>query len=229
MDPLELNTQTGEPYLRLPAPFANIIITPPRPTDVAPSVAIMNDPAVFAWMGRTTLYTPCIAAKWIAKVTAETDAALHELQAGARVVGGCPVRHLRELCADGTDVFIGDVGLTRSTWAEIRDEGERARCVAENNVRAPGDSGISWNVGYYLAPSHHGRGLMTAAVGAIIQQWGFPRMRTTRIRSSAFVGNHGSVKVLEKNGFVIVDTLVDHVDVGKDKKSLHIFEWNVTN
>jgi hypothetical protein len=46
MDPLELNTDTGELYLRLPAPFSNIILIPPRLSDAAPSIAILHDPKI---------------------------------------------------------------------------------------------------------------------------------------------------------------------------------------
>jgi RimJ/RimL family protein N-acetyltransferase len=67
---------------------------------------------------------------------------------------------------------------------------------------------------------------MTAAVKTIITQFGIPWMKTKRIRSSAFDGNHGSLKVLLKNGFVMVDTLVDHVQVGEEKRTLHLMEWS---
>jgi hypothetical protein len=45
--PLELNDRTGEPFLRLPAPFQNIIITPPRSEDVPSIVRALNDPRVY--------------------------------------------------------------------------------------------------------------------------------------------------------------------------------------
>ncbi|KAJ7132354.1 acyl-CoA N-acyltransferase [Mycena epipterygia] len=229
MDALELNATTGEPFLRLPAPFADIIITPPRMRDVEPSVVIMNDPSVFTWMGIRggSSYTSARAEGWLTKIKAETDAIMAELRAAPTgPASGSPVRHLREVQADGTDIFIGDVGLVRSSWTEVLDAEERARFVAENNARTAGDPDIAWHVGYYLAPSHQGRGLMTAAVGAIIAQWGVPCLNARRIRSSAFEGNQGSLKVLLKNGFVLVDTLVEHVQVGEEtkKRSLHLLE-----
>ncbi|KAJ7230539.1 hypothetical protein GGX14DRAFT_529993 [Mycena pura] len=228
MSGLQYNATTGEPLLRLPPPFTNIIITPPRMSDVAPSVRIMNDPAVYAFMGRSTPYSEAIAEKWITKVKAVCDGVVVEVRRGETetAVSGCPVRHIREECADGTEVYIGDVGLGRSPFTEVADRDERARLVAENEARKPGDPEIVWHVGYYLAPSHHGRGLMTAAVGTIITQWGIPRMRIKCMRSSAFEGNLGSLKVLQKNEFVVVDFLEEHVQVGEEKKGLHVLKWN---
>ncbi|KAJ6580928.1 acyl-CoA N-acyltransferase [Mycena capillaripes] len=212
MSTLQYDATTGEPFLRLPAPFSNIIITPPRMSDVSPSVEIMNDSFVFEWMGMGSTYSAIRAEGWLTKVKVETDATCH----------------IREERPDGTDLFIGDVGLVRSSWTEVLDVEERIRLVAENNARVAGDPEIAWHVGYYLAPSYHGRGLMTAAVKTIITQFGIPWMKTKRIRSSAFLGNHGSLGVLQKNGFVVVDTLVNHVQIGdeKEKRTLHLLEWS---
>ncbi|KAJ7135033.1 hypothetical protein C8R43DRAFT_1021983 [Mycena crocata] len=69
--------------------------------------------------------------------------------------------------------------------------------------------------------------LMTVVIGTLVTQVqvGIPWMKTRRIRSSAFIGNYGSVKVLQKNGFVLEDTLVDHVQIGDEKRTLHLLEW----
>jgi hypothetical protein len=149
MSGIQYNASTGEPFLRLPAPFTNIIITPVRMSDVAPSVEIMNDPFVFKWMGGSTPYTADRAEAWLKKVKAQTDAAVDELHGAAEphVVSGCPVRHIREEREDGTDVYIGDVGLVRSSWTEVLDVEERVRFVAENDARAAGDPDIAWHVG----------------------------------------------------------------------------------
>ncbi|KAJ7036515.1 GNAT domain-containing protein [Mycena alexandri] len=226
---LQYNLTTGEPFLRLPPPFSNIIITPPRMSDVEPSVAIMDDPAVAPFMGnRLGQYTPEKAERWLAKVKAQTDAVVEELRTGAAETGGpvsgCPVRHIREERADGTEVYIGDVGLVRSGWPEVHDVEERTRLASANNALPAGDPNIAWHIGYYLAPSHHGRGLMTVAVKTMMG-WGIAWLKARYIRSSAFEDNPGSQKVLLKNGFVLVDTLVEHVQVGDTKKTLYLIEW----
>ncbi|KAF7345410.1 Acetyltransferase, GNAT family [Mycena venus] len=235
MSGLQYNLTTGEPYLRLPAPFSNIIITPPRMSDVAPSAAILVDPAVSVWMGPQgpgSTYTVAQAEGWLTKLTARTDALVKELGGatdphGHKPVDGCPLRHIREEQADGSDVFIGDVGIYRASWSHVLDAEKRARLVAENNARAAGDPDIAWHVAYYLAPSHHGRGLMTVALRTLITQFGIPWMKTKRIVSSALEGNPASLKVLQKNGFVVVDTLVDHIQmqVGEKRRAVYVVEW----
>ncbi|KAJ7780228.1 acyl-CoA N-acyltransferase, partial [Mycena maculata] len=203
------NAATGEPFLRLPAPHANIIITPPRMSDVEPSVPIMNDPAVYMWLGpRAPIgYNAAKAESWLTQITAESDVLLDELRTNPRgPFSGCLVRHVREVRAEGTDVFLGDVGLGLSNWTEVQDKEEQARLVAENNAQCAGDPDIAWHIGYYIAPSHQSRGLATAAVKALIE-WGIVWMGARCIRSGTFEGNHGSLKVLQKNGFVLVDTL----------------------
>jgi hypothetical protein len=100
-------------------------------------------------MGGSTPYTADRAEAWLTKVKAQTDAAVDELRGATEphVVSGCPVRHIREEREDGTDVYIGDVGLVRSSWTEVLDVEERVRFVAENNARAAGDPDIAWHVG----------------------------------------------------------------------------------
>ncbi|KAK7031492.1 gnat family [Favolaschia claudopus] len=225
---LEYNAKTGEPFLRLAPPFSNFIITPPRiEDDVDASVEIMNDPFVYKWMGRTTPYNAELAERWIRTVKVETDAAVEKLKGATEpgsALSACPVRHMREELADGKTVFVGDVGLVRSGWTEIVDAEERARLVAANAARLAGDPEIVWHIGYYLAPGQQGRGLMTAAVKRMIE-FGVAWMNVKYIKSSAFEGNHGSLKVQQKNGFVEVDKLVDHVQVGEERRTLVLMEW----
>jgi len=125
---------------------------------------------------------------------------------------------------DGSEVFIGDVGLSRSSFTDVLDAEERSCLVAENNARAVGDPDIVWHVGYYLAPSHQGRGVMTSAVKTLITQWGIPWMKARRISSSTFDDNPGSLRVLQKNGFAIVNTLVEHIEAGGKKRTVHLLE-----
>lgn len=48
---------------------------------------------------------------------------------------------------------------------------------------------------------------MTVVVSAIIREWMVPRMNARNIQVGAFVGNAGSVRVFEKNGFVVDGTV----------------------
>ncbi|KAJ7777212.1 hypothetical protein B0H16DRAFT_1406775 [Mycena metata] len=226
---LEYNATTGEPFLRLPAPFENIIITPPRMSDIAPSTVIMGNPAVSRWMGPNgpgSTYTEVQAEGWISKIKPEADAILDEVRrTPGGPISGCPVRHVREERADGTDIFIGDIAIARASFVQVLDKEERARLLTENNARVLGDPEIVWHVGYYLAPSHHGRGLATVAVRTIINQWGIPAMKVKLIRTGTFEGNHGSLKVLQKNGFAVIETLQNHLQLeGGENMTLYVLE-----
>lgn len=49
LHPLQLNPHTGEPFLRLKS-HPNIILTPPRLSDVAYSLEYLNDARVHEWL-----------------------------------------------------------------------------------------------------------------------------------------------------------------------------------
>ena len=53
----------------------------------------------------------------------------------------------------------------------------------------------------YLASSHHGKGIMTAAIETFIREWAVPRMGVRQIRVETFSDNKGSRRVFEKLGF----------------------------
>ena len=69
---------------------------------------------------------------------------------------------------------------------------------------------------------------MTAAVGAIIREWMVPRMNVWSIQVGAFAGNAASVRVFEKNGFSVDETLeVDIVNAaGIRHRSLICLSWS---
>lgn len=81
----------------------------------------------------------------------------------------------------------------------------------------------------YLAPSHHGRGIMTAAVHALIHGWMVPRMGVKHISVNMTKGNAPSVRVFEKNGFKLIGTTIDCKEMpeerGGGKYGLHVMEW----
>ena len=54
---------------------------------------------------------------------------------------------------------------------------------------------------------------MTAAAKTLIYGWVVPRMNARHIRSTTFVGNHGSVRVFEKLGFRHTHVLKDWVEL----------------
>ena len=70
---------------------------------------------------------------------------------------------------------------------------------------------------------------MTNVVGTLMQKWAIPWMNARRIMSSAHQGNIGSVRVFEKNGFVLYKTVENFVERAESKGGgmigLHFVDW----
>ncbi|KAF5385307.1 hypothetical protein D9615_001177 [Tricholomella constricta] len=239
--PLELNPRTGEPFLRL-KDHKDIIITPPRPDDVVLYPPIMNDPRIYEWLGPPFPYLTEHAEAWYAKVKASSDVVLAELEAAREspdllLVGGCPVRTIRKVQESGEEVYLGDIGIFRCLDGKLMtpvgipvDDEQVAEYVETNAALAPGNPQIIWTVGDYIVPSHHGQGIMTDALRTLLWDWAVPRMGVRHIISSTFEGNEGSVKVLQRNGFVRTRLIKNHVQTRGQWRNLNVMEWHrVTN
>lgn len=148
MNTLQVNPTTGEVFLRLPAPHENVIITPPRYSDVADIVLILNDPRVYKFLvGPPFPYQPHHAVEWVEAVKNRMDKILEDLREGKTIVDGCPVQYIREVQPDGTELFLGDVSVTRSGWPEVIDEDLREKLTKENLEKPVGDPSIVWTMG----------------------------------------------------------------------------------
>lgn len=152
--PLEIDPRTGEPFLRLPND--NIILTPPRMSDVKSLAPIINDPRVSIWLeGPPIPYRDEYAEEWLAIIVKQSEDILGELReeeqlnpgGSLKLVGGCPVRHIREVLPDGTDNYLGDIRICRAPMEEVLDPEERTRAVAANEGKAVGDPSIVWTFG----------------------------------------------------------------------------------
>lgn len=144
LSPLLLNKSTGEPYLQLPSPHDNVIITPARPGDVESMVEHLNDPQIVEWLASPPHpYTRQDAQNWIERITAQSKALIGRLEEGDRFVDGCPVQCIREVQSNGADVLIGDLSIRRESpqmqWVSEED--------AKNLEKAPGDPTIVWTIG----------------------------------------------------------------------------------
>ncbi len=60
----------------------------------------------------------------------------------------------------------------------------------------------TWEVGYWTAKEHRGRGFMTETVLGLAR-WAFTDLRCTRLEWRAEVGNTGSRAVVERAGFTV--------------------------
>ncbi|TFK41960.1 hypothetical protein BDQ12DRAFT_696498 [Crucibulum laeve] len=234
--PLEINPLTGEPFLRL-RNRPNIIITPPRWSDTPHILPILNDERVHVWLrGPPVPFLFEHAETMLQKGIPPCEAVLFELHEARdekelKTVGASPVRFIRELKADGTDELLGDLRIGRSPNGELISvetvdwEGKQAKEEA-NNALGVGDPDIVWCIADFLSPAHHRKGIMTDAIHTLLHAWAIPRMNVHRIITSALVGNQGSLKVFEKNGFVRTKTLEDHCEVKGKMRSFWVLEWN---
>lgn len=85
-------------------------------------------------------------------------------------------------------------------WA-IRESSGRMIGAVELQAGSAGKQHVS-EIGYWLAKSCWGRGIMTAVVKSVVER-GFREFGVRRITAPIFSPNAGSGRVLEKNGFVV--------------------------
>jgi RimJ/RimL family protein N-acetyltransferase len=96
-------------------------------------------------------------------------------------------------------------------WLEmVEGNSEDVILAIEVNGEAAGGIGLhvlkdvyrfNGEIGYWLSERHWGRGIMTDAVGAIVE-YAFTTTRLLRLFATIFDHNLPSMRVLEKNGFV---------------------------
>ena len=104
--------------------------------------------------------------KFVESVKKAAEAILQELE-GAKdasellLVESCPVRVIREVKEDGSDVFIGDIGVTRCAHGELMglngiDWEKKAMLEGKNNDLPVGDPSIIWSFGgeLYIQEPH---------------------------------------------------------------------------
>lgn len=156
LSPLRFNPTTQEPYLQLPAPHENIIITPARMGDAPDIIKCLNDFAIYKWLqGPPFPYLQSHADEWLSNATSESNTILEELQVAAKnnpdgppiLVRSCPVRILREIREDGSEVFLGDLGTPRCCYPEYSPGFEKEKLHEKNLARPLGDAEIDWSVG----------------------------------------------------------------------------------
>ncbi|KMU82585.1 hypothetical protein CIHG_00366 [Coccidioides immitis H538.4] len=243
---LQFNPTTNEPFLSVPIPSSpngpdttsHIIITPYRPDqDVEPILTSLNDPIIYKWLRTPPVpYTREHAEEWIRLCKGSSDKLIPEIeewQRGERKwLSGCPVRAIREVrqTKDGQveEVLLGDVGLIRYTFDDTLDESEREEMKRINDEREVGDERTIWTLGDWLASTHHGKGIMSAAV-RVIMDWAMANLNVHYMKVHASVGNIGSCRVFEKNGFTLTDTVHDAFTLpeikGGGKASFYTLRW----
>lgn len=159
---------TGEPYITLPSPHDNIILTPPRTipnpngidaeplipeADLSAITTNLNDPRIYLFLeGPPVPYTRDDGIAFTRMIAAEATRILQAAQA-EKFVEGCPFHDIRILPDEGEDRIqraekIGDINFSRKAFFEIPpDSPERAAAEKENEERKAGDEEIKWTMG----------------------------------------------------------------------------------
>jgi len=150
--PLEFDRERNEPFLRLPAPHSNIIITPPRVADedISAIVTILNDVQVTKWLqGPPYPYKPEHARDWLQRNETLCREIIQSIEVAEpnAFIDGCPVRILREIKEDGQEIYLGDCGIDGWGFEDIGNLGEKRRLMEENDGRKAGDAEKEWTIG----------------------------------------------------------------------------------
>ncbi|QSZ37580.1 hypothetical protein DSL72_008678 [Monilinia vaccinii-corymbosi] len=195
----------------------NIILTRPRTSDAEVTIPAFNHPSIYLNLtGPPFPYTQesfdsffhdvldknariAAAELWDAKV-AEEDG--H----GRRWVEAIPFPSIREVVVNGEgaseEIFIGLVEFRRRGYVTILEDEERERLIGINRERKTGDPKIEWEIGFWLLPTHHNRGIMPAILQTLLSDFAMPYMNMHTLIGEYLEYNVASRRVFEKCGFV---------------------------
>ena len=151
------------------------------------------------------------------RVVTEDDAStLAELLTGNRtfLAPWDPVRDDAYFTVDGQrDLLARSLRRLRSgiDWpGVITADGAPVGRVNLNNVIR--GAFCSADLGYWVDQAHNGRGVATAAVGAVVQL-AFTELGLHRVQAGTLLHNRGSQKVLERNGFTPIGVAPRYLNI----------------
>lgn len=154
--------------MRLPAPHQTIIITPPRLSDAPALVANMSDPAIYTFLeGPPFPYLPEHADQWLSSIKHGTDSAFEALRRANEekpdeppiLLEQSPIRIIREVLEDGSDLYLGDIMFVRERYPDVDDKELKETLLQRNAARILGDPEIVWCIG---GTSHRSLSLFAA-------------------------------------------------------------------
>ncbi|KAF8686412.1 Acetyltransferase, GNAT family [Rhizoctonia solani] len=183
------NSKTNEPFIALPAPHSNIHLTPPRLDDADDILPIMNNREIF--MNLASAPYPYLRehcdARLRDRVRDYENAMAHmsNIAEDVKFLDIFPFRHIREVAPDGTETFLGDIGLVRESF-------RRETHVLSGHLEIIFDQHTKDEV------------IMSVVIKTVTDVWAIPHMNARRFYAAAFIENVGSQKVFQKNGFDIV-------------------------
>ena len=146
--PLKFDPTTREYYLPIPSPHSNLRLTPYRPdSDPDFQVLYLNDPRVYQSLcGPPFPYLREHAHAWNAHAGARSQDLFEAMRRGDKYIDGCPLRAIREVQEDGSQVFIGDLNVDR----RADDVPWGAEDEKDNGTKPTGDPTIVWLIGCKL-------------------------------------------------------------------------------
>lgn len=169
---LLIDPSNGEPYLELPEPHSSIRLTPPRLSDAPAIAAMMNDPFVYPFLiGPPFPYLEQDAVEYLQITKHSCDVVFDEIKGYLNkspqqidpnfIASGAPVKSIREVQEDGSELYIGDLSIGRSGYEELGliDIFEREQRQEENSKKPVGDPSIDWTLGGRLSLLCHLYGL----------------------------------------------------------------------
>ncbi|KAJ6620512.1 hypothetical protein B0H10DRAFT_1791818 [Mycena sp. CBHHK59/15] len=206
-------TASNEPYIPFPAPFEAFRLGVMRQSDIPHDIAMNNDIRVARTLVGPAYPMPIVnVQKWLVRERAICEALFAGYAAGRfRPVDTYPFAIVREVLADGTEAYVGEVTLFYCGDAEkrlspVNDAWEAWRTRTK-----------VWEIGAALCVEYHGRGIASAAVAVAMNEWAIPQMGATELRAQCFVSNTPSVKLWQKHGFVENPALRGEVKVSEAK------------
>ena len=120
------------------------------------------------------------------------------------------------------DTIIESLKRSLKKWQEgegysftIVSRDEAVQRLGRISIR-PGEGTDVWDIGYWTHPALQKKGIMTEAVGAILE-FGFTQLQANKITACTAIWNKASEKVLLNHGF----TFVRFIEQGFQKKG----EW----
>ncbi|GME23814.1 hypothetical protein GTA08_BOTSDO10325 [Neofusicoccum parvum] len=222
----------NEPFLQLPEPHSHLRLTAPRESDGPDVIEAMNDRSVY--MNLLNPPFPYLEKDWhefypiLRDLQQKARAELKEVEewrhdgaVGEKkwIGAGLPFHSIREVNAvTGEEKFLGKISIRRSDFLWLTENSEkRMRMRDENKALPNGDPKIEWELGFWLVPSAHGRGIMAAVLRTLMDTFFVGYMNVQHLNGGFFDHNIGSRRVLEKCGFVFEVVKPDVVEFPESK------------
>jgi len=224
------NSNPAVPFIRLPPPFENIIITPPRYGDGSTVIEIMANPVVYMNLeGPPFPYTQESWQEWypiIAKLSSDSLAEYYAAEEARKrgekrwIKTALPVCMIREVDrATGDEKFLGACDVRFRGVPGVENE-KRKRMKEINEGYEAGDPRIEREIGFYISPSVHGRGIMPVVLNTLMEKLMIPYMNIHQMNGDYYVTNKASRRVFEKCGFTFSKELPDLVEIPEAKSGV---------